>query len=100
MIWRDIIYLVTVTYTPNDIGDIVETKTQKQVFANKTSIKRSEFYQAHAVGLQPEVAFEIRSIDYSDEKKLRYNGNEYNDRRSYTKYDDIVELVCNRLVGG
>jgi SPP1 family predicted phage head-tail adaptor len=100
MRWGDIITLISMTYSVNDLGDTIETKTSKQVYANKTSVKRSEFYQAMAIGLKPEVVFEMRLIDYSEEKKLIYESEEYNVIRTYSKDGEIVELVCNRLVGG
>jgi len=98
--WRDVIRLVTITYTESDIGDIVETRTDRQVYANKKSIRQSEFYQAQANGLRPEAMFEMRSIDYQDERKLLHDGKEYNVIRTYSKNGEILELVCDRLVGG
>jgi SPP1 family predicted phage head-tail adaptor len=98
--WRDVISLVTITYTESDIGDIVETRTNRQVYANKKSIRQSEFYQAQANGLRPEAMFEMRSIDYQDEQKLLHDGKEYNVIRTYSKNGEILELVCDRLVGG
>jgi len=98
--WRDVISLVTITYTESDIGDIVETRTDRQVYANKKSIRQSEFYQAQANGLRPEAMFEMRSIDYQGEQKLIHDGKEYNVIRTYSKNGEILELVCDRLVGG
>jgi SPP1 family predicted phage head-tail adaptor len=98
MIWRDIIDLISETTTSNDLGDYIDSPTSTQVFANKKSIKRNEFYQALSNGLRPEVAFEIRSIDYNNQDRLSYNSQTYNIIRTYSKNDEIIELICNRLV--
>ena len=80
------------------MGDLIDTETEKQVFANKKSIRQSEFYQASAQGLKPEIMFEIREIDYADELKLIFDGKGYNIIRTYAKNGEIIELICNRLV--
>lgn len=98
MRWEDVIKLISIAYTQNGLGDMTETKTERQVYANVSSIKRAEFYQAQAVGLKPEVVFEIRLIDYEGEKKLSYEAEEYNVIRTYSKDGEILELICNRLV--
>lgn len=100
MLWSEIIELISITHNVNTLGDIVEIKTKKQVYANETSVKRSEFYQAMQNGLRPEVIFEVKSIDYTDEKKIEWDSKEYNVIRTYSKDREVVELVCNRLVGG
>ena len=98
MRWGDVLKLISIVYSENALGDITETLTERQVFANMTSVKRAEFYQAQAVGLKPELVFEVRLIDYEGEKKLSYEGEEYNVIREYTKNGEIIELICNRLV--
>lgn len=98
MLFRDVIELVTVTTTENDMGDPVETETPRQVFANKKSVRQAEFYQAAATGLKPELMFEVRSIDYAGETKLQYTGKQYGILRTFSKNDEILELICSGLV--
>jgi hypothetical protein len=98
MRWNEIIKLISVDYSENALGDITETKVERQVFANKVSVKRSEFYQAQAVGLKPEVVFQVKLIDYEGEKKLSFEADEYNVIRTYSKDGEIIELICNRLI--
>ena len=100
MRWGDVINLITIINTENNMGDTTESYTSRQVFCNKKSIRQSEFWQAQASGLKPELMFEIREIDYADEKKLSYNSIDYNIIRTYSKNGEILELVCNRLIGG
>ncbi len=100
MRWGDVINLIVLTYTQNSLGDAVETKTSRQVFCNKKSIRQSEFWQAQASGLKPEIMFEMREIDYANEQKLSCDSVEYNIIRTYSKNGEILELICNRLIGG
>jgi len=99
MLWRDTIDLVSIAYTINDIGNSVEVETKSTVFANKKSIRQSEFYQAMANGLKPEIMFEIRSIDFSNQDRLEYNSKKYRIIRAYSKNGEITELVCEGIVG-
>jgi SPP1 family predicted phage head-tail adaptor len=97
--FKDVVTLITVTNSTNDIGNTIETSTTRQVFANKKSIRQSEFYQAQATGLKPEIAFEIRSLDYNNESKLSYNNKTYIIIRTYQKNEDFMELICEGIVG-
>lgn len=96
MMWRDVIYLVPVTKVKNSFGgeDDVDGKP-REVVANQKSVKQSEFYAAHAVGLRPEIVFEIMKIDYNKEPKLTHEGNTYHVIRTYSKNGERIELTCS-----
>ncbi len=98
MLFKDVVTLISITNTQNDIGDMVQNKQEQQVFANKKSIRQSEFYQAAVTGLKPELMFEVRNIDYSEQQKLKYNDKEYNIIRTYSKNGEIIELICSGMV--
>ena len=98
MLFRDVVRLISVTTTENDMGDIIETPVEREVFADKQSIRQSEFYQAAATGLRPELMFVVRSVDYNGEQKLKYNDKEYAVIRTYDKDGELTELVCQGVV--
>ena len=98
MRFSEVINLLKVTTTENAMGDIIESETSRQVFANKLSVKRAEFYQAMATGLRPELVFTVRLIDYEGEENLSFEGEAYNIIRTYTKDGEFLELICNKLV--
>lgn len=103
MAWTDIAYLISLTQTTNDPGDVVTQDDERVVYVNKKSIRQAEFYQAAAAGLRPEIMFEIRSIEYQGERKLSYEispgvTRTYNIIRTYDRPDEITELVCSGLV--
>lgn len=98
MLFRDVISLITVTTTENELGDTIEVSTERQVFADKQSVRQSEFYQAAATGLRPELMFVVRTIEYNGETQLKYNGKEYSIIRTYDKDGELTELVCQGVV--
>ena len=99
MFFREIIDLVNITKVTNDYGDIVESETLTQVFADKQSIRQSEFYQAFATGLRPELMFVIREVDYNNQPRIKYNSKYYNIIRTYGKDGELLELICEGIVG-
>lgn len=96
----DVIELITINTTQNSIGDIIENKIYTEIFGKRKSIKQSEFYQAHATGLKPELAFEIYCFEYNDEKYVRYNNKEYKVLRTYQNSIDKLEIVLEGVVNG
>lgn len=98
MLFRDVIKLISYTTTENEMGDTIEVPTERQVFADKQSVRQSEFYQAAATGLRPELMFVVRTIEYNGETRLKYNGKEYSIIRTYDKDGELTELVCQGVV--
>jgi SPP1 family predicted phage head-tail adaptor len=98
MMWRDVVQLVRLDYLNDEYGDQQYIRLPITVFANKKSVRQSEFYQALATGLKPEIMFEVRSLEYTGQENLIYNLKEYVIIRTYSKNDEITELVCSGLV--
>lgn len=98
MMWRDVVALVAIVETTNDIGDTVTVETSRTVYADKRSVRAAEFYQAHATGLRPEMMFVVRYDEYQGEPVLEYGGKRYNIIRTYSKNGEEIELVCQGLV--
>jgi hypothetical protein len=98
MLFSDVINLVKITNSKNEYFDIVQTETKRQVYANKKSIKMSEFYQAQVVGMKPELIFEIWANEYEGEEYIEFDGIKYKIIRTYMKNVDILELVVSKGV--
>ena len=96
-----VITLMKETNTVNEYGDTVQTFAEKNVFAEVKSIGQSEFYQAEAVGLKPEIKFLIADFaDYQGEKQLKYTPfggvqEIYTVLRTYRNKINL-EIVCKR----
>ena len=108
MNWRDVVSLLITGPTTNDIGDAISgTISTNQLFANKKSVRQSEHYQAMANGLKLEQMFEVRYLDYKALEdtivagqtmtRLTFNSKTYNIVRTFTKNDEIIELICDGL---
>lgn len=101
--YNELIVLVDETITVNEYGDIVKNTTERPVFAKLMSITQSEFYQAQAAGLKPEVKFALKDyLDYRNEKIVKYkpyNGEteEYSVIRTYRNNNEL-EITCKRGV--
>ncbi len=71
--YNSVIKLIKETVTVDKYGDQTIVETERTIFAEVKSIGQSEFYQAAAVGLKPEIKFVIADfLDYQNEKKLKY----------------------------
>lgn len=97
--WNDICYLGTLIKAVDDIGDIIETIIyDNEVYCNEKSIRASEFYQAQAVGMKPEVTLELMLADYNKEKYVQYDDEEYTVLRTYKTSTERIELTLVRGV--
>ncbi len=95
---NDIIILVKTTATVDDCGDTILTEEYKEVFAELKSISQSEFYQAQAVGVKPEIKFLITDYyDYDNEQLINYESERYKVIRTY-RIGHGLEIVCKRGV--
>ena len=75
-----------------------------EVFCNKASCTRSEFYQAYAVGLSPKLSLEIDPEDFENASILKneelvnpqqvvYKGARYNILRTFQKDESTLSLT-------
>lgn len=91
---NDVITLISYTEEVDSCGDMVRTASERNVFADVASIGTKEFYQAAAVGMQPEIKFIIADyLDYRCEKDLAWNGEQYRVLRTYRK-DNRLEIIA------
>lgn len=95
---NDILYLIATTNGVDEYGDHSITYTRRDVFCRVASIGQKEFYQAHAVGLQPEIKFVLADyLDYNGESLVEYDGQMFRVLRTYRTGQEL-ELVCYREV--
>lgn len=96
--YNDIITLVLKTKYVNEYGDWQTQETQRDVFARTASIGQTEFYQAAATGLKPELKFVMADyLDYRGEETVIYRGVYYQVLRTYRSGQEF-ELVCTREI--
>lgn len=105
--YNDTITLVAQVRTTDEYGDWSVTEQTTEVFAEVQSIGMTEFYQAQATGLRPEIKFILADyLDYSGQKIVRYSPfagtdndpvYEYTVIRTYRSGNQL-ELTCHRGV--
>lgn len=94
----DILDLIAQERGVDEYGDPVITETRRTVFCEVISIGQKEFYEAQAVGLQPEKKFILADyLDYSGELFIEHSGVRYRVLRTYRK-DVNLEITCTRGV--
>ncbi|WP_201009027.1 phage head completion protein [Paenibacillus glycanilyticus] len=97
MMWRDVVTLVQPGDERNEYGEVSGGVMQTvEICANRLSVRQTEFYQARAAGLKPEIVFEVRAAEYSGQPELTYEGTTYYVIRTYSKNGETLELVCSR----
>ena len=95
---NDVITLIQQNRSVDDYGDPVITETTRDVFAKLGSIGQKEFYQATAVGLQPEIKFVLADyLDYDGEALVQHDGQRYRVLRTYRKGQEL-EITVYREV--
>ncbi len=95
--FKDIGYLMKEIETLDKLKRPKISYQEKKVYCNIKSITQSEFYQAQAVGLKPEIKIEIKCIDLTDETHFKLNNKIYKILRTYPK-EDILEVVLTSMV--
>lgn len=94
-----VLVLISLTTDPNntdELGNLIETKTERQVFAEELLVGSGEFYNAAVTGLRPEKRFEIYSREYQGEVKLRHDNITYRIIRTEGRGEKI-RLSCERV---
>lgn len=95
---NEILNLIQTAETADEYGDLVVEENPRRVFAKLGSIGQKEFYQAQAVGLQPELKFVLADyLDYNGEQLVDYNGQRYRILRTFRKGQEL-ELTVYREV--
>lgn len=99
MRYSDECFLGSVVETKNDIGDLIKTIVYSDfIFCNVKSIRQSEFYQAQAVGMKPELTLEVHQCDYQGEVFVMFNNQQYRVLRTYLVDTEFIELVLYREI--
>lgn len=100
----EVLTLIKQARTVDEYGDPVTTETTREVFCREASIGQKEFYQAHAVGLRPEIKLVLSDyLDYEGEALARYTpegqaeAQLFRVLRTYRTGLEL-ELVCYREV--
>lgn len=96
--YNDLVTLISITTTKDDIGQTVETAASRDVLCEVKSVSQTEFYQAAQTQLRPELKVVMDADEYEKEVKLEYDGEEYKVIRRYRTDGHEIELTCERVM--
>lgn len=95
---NEVLTLISQTHGTDEYGDPKLKESSREVFARLASVGQKEFYEAHAVGLKPELKFVLTDyLDYEGEMLAEHNGIRYRVLRTYRKGQEL-ELTVYREV--
>lgn len=101
----DLVYLIGVAYTEDEIGQLVPMETERAVWASIQSVTRAEWAQAGQAGLNPELVLTMPRVNYNGQKivELRKDCGQvvrYGVYRTYFDRDsDEIELYLEQKAG-
>lgn len=84
----------------DECGNAIYAEMKNTVFAERKSVRQTEFYQAAAVGFKPEIMLEVYAFEYGGEELCELDGERYRIYRTFAKPGtDRVELYLTAIVG-
>ena len=96
MVMADVCYLITDLPGAHGVHG-ARSSSERMVYCVVQSVTRSEYYQAHNVGLQPNYVLKLSDYtEYRDELKVRFRDQEYRILRTYITRDGGIELTIQR----
>lgn len=99
--FNDIAKLVSTVITYDNVGNTIETKTEKQVFVQPKSVRMREFYEAATVDMKPDLILVLADYyDYSDQKLVEYKGKTYDVIRTYVNQNRLELTLTERIAHG
>lgn len=90
--------LIQQTYIEDEIGNQTPTEIKTVIYCGLKSIGRTEFYNAIAHGLKPELIFNINKFEYSGEQLIEFEGKKYKVIRTYSNDLEKIELTCEKVI--
>jgi SPP1 family predicted phage head-tail adaptor len=103
-VYKDVITLIAVTKGQDADGFPAEIEHPHNVFADKKSVSRAEFYSSLQAGVNATAVFLTRQCDFEESAyngteatRLEHNGKKYKILRTYSKDEEMLEITCSDL---
>lgn len=75
---------------------INEVKDKVEVWAERQTANRQEYYLSQQAGIKVDVVFIVNALDYNGQTAIEYQNVVYDVVRTYQKELDHIELSCSR----
>lgn len=95
----NVIKLVKLEHTEDEIGQQIPVETSRDVFCSIESISGKEWLEAGQKGLNPEIKITMFCYDYENETIVEINGKRYAVYRTYLGKNETIELYLEKKAG-
>lgn len=82
----------------DDEGYMFSSITEKDVFAKRKSVSRTEFYQAMRSGRKITETLIIDSSEYSGQSMVKIGGKMFSIERTFSVTLDLIQLNCSEVI--
>lgn len=90
----DVCSLISVSSVRDELGQNIETESERQIFCARTSVSRAEFLAAGQLNHKPQITIVVDSEEYDGEMSLKYGNIKYRVYRDYMRPDGYTDLHC------
>lgn len=97
IILNDVIELISTCLYVDENGFEIQAERKREIFADKKSVRSSEFYQAQSQGFKLSIMFNIKPYEYDNEEYLIFENQKYKIERTYEKDSENLEIVCSKV---
>ena len=98
IILNDAIELISTGLDVDKNGFEIQAERKREIFADKKSVRSSEFYQAQSQGFKLDIMFNIKPYEYENEEYLIFENQKYKIERTYEKDSENLEIVCSKVI--
>lgn len=92
--WDNTCKLADLTVMTNENGFEEKSFITEEVFCNEKSVTSDEFYKSCKEGEEVKVVLVVKQIDYSKQKYVIYEDEQYKIKRTYKVNSEDIELHC------
>lgn len=92
------IKLISMTYERDEIGQMIPTEAETNLFAIVRDVSGSES-ERPVEGLRPSKVFDVLMTEYDGQEVIEYKGARYHIYRTYLRDDARIELYGGVRIG-
>lgn len=96
--FSEVLELIDIVYDGDENGFELSREIKTEVFADKKSIRSSEFYEAQKLGYKLSAMFVIKPYDYNNQEYIYYENQKYKIERIYEKDSENLEIICSKVI--
>ena len=96
--FSEVLELIDIVSDVDENGFELSIEVKTEVFADKKSIRSSEFYEAQKLGYKLSAMFVIKPYEYNNQEYIYYENQKYKIERIYEKDTENLEIICSKVI--